>query len=74
VNIISVSPMMALSGVRDSWLMLATKQGSPRDGPLLSHVARRINLNGSNRRWMKLQWHVNLIGQISVRKDDGQRR
>jgi len=33
-----------------------------------------IAANGINRRWMKLQWHVNLIGQISVRKDDGRRR
>ena len=45
-----------------------------RDGLLLPHVARRINPNGFNCRWMELQWHVNLIRQISVRKDDGYRR
>ena len=31
-------------------------------------AARRINPKGSNRRWMKIQWQVNLIRRISVRK------
>jgi hypothetical protein len=47
---------------------VAEKKRSPHDGLLLPRVARRINPNGSNRRWMKFQWHVNLIKRITLGK------